>query len=88
LITADTHVLDTATQRLKKKQELAKAGMTASLAITTVSGFMRGRRARRVHVWAGVALIGFSFWHHRLYRDDMLEREINAASKSQKERSG
>ncbi|PID57639.1 hypothetical protein CSB45_07270 [candidate division KSB3 bacterium] len=61
--------------------------MTASLAVTAVSGFIRGRRAKRVHVLAGFALIGFSFWHHRLYQPDVLEREIKAVLKSQENAS-
>ncbi len=73
-------IINTAAQRLKRKQELAKVGMTVTLTIVTISGFMRGRRAKKVHVWTGIGLIGFSFWHHRLYQPDVLEREIRRVS--------
>jgi hypothetical protein len=54
---------------LKTKREMAKAGMTASLGILTLSAFMlKNKTAKKLHVAAGVALIGFSYWHHTLYQ--------------------
>jgi hypothetical protein len=74
--------IETATQRLEQKKELAKIGMTVTLGLATITGFMRGRRAKTIHVWAGCGLIGFSLWHHYLYRPEVLEREIKAASQT------
>jgi hypothetical protein len=55
--------------KLKTKREMAKAGMTASLGILTLSAFMlKNKTAKKLHVAAGVALIGFSYWHHTLYQ--------------------
>ncbi|MDR2789760.1 MAG: hypothetical protein LBB59_02115 [Campylobacteraceae bacterium] len=55
---------------LKAKREIAKVGMTASLSVLTISAFMlKNKSAKRAHVAAGIALIGFSYWHHKLYRD-------------------
>ncbi|MDR1285810.1 MAG: hypothetical protein LBJ88_06390 [Campylobacteraceae bacterium] len=52
---------------LKAKQEIAKVGMTASLGILTISAFMlKSKAAKKLHVTAGVALIGFSYWHYKL----------------------
>ncbi len=87
MIHTSTSSFEKASQRLQQKQEWAKTGMTISLALTAVSGFMRGRQARTVHVWSGLALIGFSVWHHRLYRPDMLERELQAVSRREKSSS-
>ncbi|WP_460032902.1 hypothetical protein [Megalodesulfovibrio paquesii] len=46
---------------------LAKHGMTVSLAALVATGFIRGTTSRRLHLAAGVALVGFSLWHHSLY---------------------
>lgn len=53
---------------LKLQRGTAKAGMTSSLVVLTWTGFQRGRRYRRIHTWAGLAMIGFSVWHWWLYR--------------------
>ena len=51
---------------LDKKKSAAKNGMTLSLGALVGTGLMRGGGARVLHIWSGVALIGFSFWHHKL----------------------
>lgn len=48
-------------------RKLAKAGMVASLAAVTLTGVIRRKGLRKLHVATGVALIGFSIWHHSLY---------------------
>lgn len=54
---------------LDTKKEIAKIGMTASLGVVTVTSFyMKTRLIKNLHIGAGVALIGFSFWHHMLYQ--------------------
>ncbi len=54
---------------LDTKRELAKIGMTASMGITVATGFyMKNRFMKHLHVAAGVALVGFSIWHHTLYK--------------------
>lgn len=52
---------------LHNKRELAKLGMTASLGALVVTGMCRSCRSRQWHLLAGVALVGFSTWHHFLY---------------------
>ncbi|MDR2100638.1 MAG: hypothetical protein LBP40_07435 [Campylobacteraceae bacterium] len=67
---------------LKLKREIAKVGMSASLGILTLSAFMlKNKSARKAHVAAGIALIGFSYWHHKLYQSNKKERTVvqNAA---------
>ncbi len=51
---------------VKDQRELAKVGMVASMGTLLVTGFM-GREASRLHIGSGLALIGFSYWHYRLY---------------------
>jgi len=51
----------------KEKRELAKVGMVASMGTLLVTGFM-GKEAGRLHMASGLALIGFSYWHYRLYQ--------------------
>lgn len=52
----------------QRQRSVAKIGMTLSMGALVATGLMRGRGARTLHVWSGVALIGFSVWHHALYR--------------------
>lgn len=52
---------------LTRKRDLAKLGMAVSLGTLVYTG-LRGREAAGLHVGAGIALIGFSFWHYRLYQ--------------------
>ncbi len=51
----------------RQAREVAKLGMTVSLGALVLTGMSRSRTARRWHVVAGAALIGFSAWHHLLY---------------------
>jgi hypothetical protein len=53
---------------LERKKSAAKTGMTLSLGALVVTGLMQGRGARTLHIWSGMALVGFSVWHHRLYQ--------------------
>ena len=55
----------------KRHREVSKAGMTASLGGLVVTGFMRGAGASTLHIWAGMALIGFTLWHVSLYQPPM-----------------
>lgn len=55
---------------LARQRELAKVGMTLSLAVLVVTGFTGARKrgpSRTLHLAGGAALIGFSLWHHCLY---------------------
>ena len=56
--------------RHENHKELAKLGMAASLgvAVFTTPFLKRNRLMRKVHTGAGVLLVGFSLWHHRLYQ--------------------
>jgi hypothetical protein len=51
----------------KDQRELAKLGMVAAMGTLLVTGFM-GKEASRLHIGSGLALIGFSYWHYRLYQ--------------------
>ncbi len=53
---------------LKNKRNIAKAGMTVSIAALFVSGFYRkGYNYKTVHTVSGFALAGFAIWHNTLY---------------------
>lgn len=55
-------------KKLESKRELAKVGMTASMALCVGSAFfMNNKGAKNLHILSGVALVGFSIWHHSLY---------------------
>lgn len=53
---------------LEDKKKYAKTGMTVSMGVLAVTGFMQGKGPKALHVCSGAALIGFSMWHHMLYR--------------------
>ncbi len=54
----------------KTKKTLAKAGMAASLGTLVATGLMETNKTetlKKVHLWSGFALVGFSYWHNSLY---------------------
>lgn len=56
---------------LDTKKEIAKIGMTASMGITVATSlYMKNKFMKNLHIGAGVALVGFSFWHHMLYQPE------------------
>lgn len=58
---------------VKDQRDLAKIGMAACMGTLLVTGFM-GREASRLHIGSGLALIGFSYWHYRLYQPKTTKR--------------
>ena len=52
---------------VESKREFAKLGMSASLLICVGSAFFKSDFAKNLHIASGVALVGFSIWHHSLY---------------------
>jgi hypothetical protein len=51
---------------LKDRKKVAKAGMTISLGSLVLTGLVHFKGHKSLHTWSGIALLGFSFWHHRL----------------------
>jgi len=51
----------------------AKWGMALSLGTLVVTGLMdkkpgpRGQSLRSLHLWSGMAMVGFALWHSSLY---------------------
>lgn len=63
---------------LDTKKEIAKIGMTASMGITVATSFyMKNKFMKNLHIGAGVALVGFSFWHHMLYQPNDKSKKVN-----------
>ncbi|MDE5592181.1 MAG: hypothetical protein K2I63_04425 [Helicobacter sp.] len=53
---------------METKREIAKIGMSVSLVLTAGSAlFLRYPAVKRLHVGAGIMLVGFSLWHSSLY---------------------
>jgi hypothetical protein len=53
------------------KRTLAKVGMATALGTLVATSLMETDRypqMKRVHLWSGFALVGFSYWHYSLYR--------------------
>jgi len=73
---------------LDTKKEAAKIGMTASMAIVIGTSFgMKSKVMKNLHIGAGVALVGFSLWHHMLYQPSKkssakVARETKTASEA------
>jgi hypothetical protein len=55
-------------QDARAEKEFVKNGLAVVMGALVVTGFMRTPRARSIHMATGVALIGLSIWHHRLYQ--------------------
>ncbi|WP_242648031.1 hypothetical protein [Campylobacter geochelonis] len=52
------------------QKEVAKIGMTASLAVLVATSFnLKPKISKQLHVISGATLVGFSFWHHMLYQN-------------------
>ncbi len=58
---------------LRKKRELAKLGMVASMGSTLMTGMMKEKKA---HIISGVAFLGFAYWHTTLYAQNPHKRRI------------
>ncbi len=61
-----------------KSKEFAKAGMIVSLLAAAGTAFFQdNKKAKCLHIVSGVALVGFSYWHHSLYKKEpgRLKRE-------------
>ncbi len=52
---------------IAKQRKIAKIGLASSLALTTITGFVKHRHSKKIHTAAGIALVGFSLWHANLY---------------------
>lgn len=69
LIKKERKLVNIKTWDLETKKEVAKIGMTASMAIVVGTSFgMKSKIMKNLHIGAGVALVGFSLWHHMLYQ--------------------
>ena len=56
---------------LETKKEIAKIGMTVALGVTVGTAlFWNVKKMKNLHTGAGVALVGFSLWHHFLYQPE------------------
>lgn len=59
---------------LTLKRQQAKVGMSVALGVLVATGFMSHKdiaaaeKARTLHLCAGIALVGFSYWHWSLYQ--------------------
>ena len=59
-------------------KEFAKTGMIVSLMVSMgTTFFLDNKKVKYLHIASGVALLGFSFWHHTLYKKEpgRLKRE-------------
>lgn len=55
---------------MKQKRSVAKKGMIVSMGTLVITGFMRKpykRVSKQLHLFSGIALVGFSLWHNSLY---------------------
>lgn len=62
------------------QRERAKLGMAVSLGVLVATGLSShlagswSQNARALHLGAGVALVGFSYWHWTLYPQNALPK--------------
>ena len=56
---------------LDTKKEIAKIGMTLSLGTLVLTSLnLKSKTSKVLHTTSGVTLLGFSIWHHFLYKPD------------------
>ncbi len=74
---------------LETKKEIAKIGMTLTLGVTVLTApFLKGNKTmKNVHTGAGLALTGFSLWHHFLYQADKKKQRRKIAEKTQTDKT-
>lgn len=65
------HDRDVAKEELRRKRELAKAGMAASMGSVLLTGMLGKKKA---HIASGVAFLGFAYWHTTLYAHNPSKR--------------
>lgn len=53
---------------LQVSRTTAKVGMGTAMALLVYTALRGGRRAMRLHTWAGLGLLGFTLWHVYLYQ--------------------
>lgn len=56
-----------ARQELRKRREMAKWGMVASMGTCVLTGMLGGKTNKKLHVTSGVAFLGMAYWHTTLY---------------------
>ncbi|NGZ05275.1 MAG: hypothetical protein G8237_02865 [Magnetococcales bacterium] len=49
-----------------QQRQMAKVGMGAAMVTLVCTGLVGGRTLKQVHLVAGMALLGFTFWHWQL----------------------
>lgn len=53
---------------LSTKKELAKIGMSVSMGLVVLTAFnTKNKFSKNLHILSGVALVGFSYYHTKLY---------------------
>ena len=66
---------------LDTKTEVAKLGMAAPMVVVVGTTFnLKNRTMKNLHTGAGVALLGFSLWHHMLYQPAKKKAPVEAVS--------
>jgi hypothetical protein len=70
-MSATTRDASPAVADLRTKRTWAKVGMATSLGMLVATSLMETDRypqMKKVHLWSGFALVGFSYWHYSLYK--------------------
>ncbi|WED24676.1 hypothetical protein L3Q72_17525 [Vibrio sp. JC009] len=62
-----------AKEDLRKRRELAKAGMAASMGGVLLTGMLKKKKA---HIVTGVAFMGFAYWHTTLYAQNPNKKRL------------
>ncbi len=77
-------------KNIVQKREIAKIGMSVSLALTVGSAFfLKTKAGKQIHVTAGLSLAAFSLWHHLLYdkKTPYKENDADESSSVQEDRA-
>ena len=62
-----------AKEDLRRRRELAKAGMVATMGGVLLTGMLKKKKA---HIVTGVAFMGFAYWHTTLYAQNPNKKKL------------
>ncbi|MBE2985061.1 helicase [Campylobacter sp. RM9344] len=78
-------ILNGSLLNLETQRKVAKVGLGVSLGVVTLSAFgMKNKTIKALHIISGVALVGFSIYHHGLYNNGFAQKIITQQSKKRK----
>lgn len=68
------------------QRKITKNALAASVAVLAITALAKGKTAKNIHTFTGVALVGLSVWHAELYGNGIVERFLKNQKRKLKQR--